>query len=94
MSAPIAVLVVILVTLAAGLSSQVINSQSNYYAADQNDNAAEIAQNSSDQKPEPQRHAAQTDHGPLKKASKQKNNVCVENCPDIWRPYQLTPWPL
>ena len=92
MSAAIAVLVVIVVTLAAGLSAQVINSQSNYYAADQN--VAEIAQNSSDEKPEPPRRAAQTDQGPLKKASKQKSNVCVENCPDIWRPYQLTPWPL
>ncbi len=93
MSAPIAFLVVILFTLAASLSAQVSKTWPNY-SSEQNDNSAQVDENASDDKSEQKHNAEQTDKRPLKKVSKKRDNVCVKNCPDVWRPYQLTPWPI
>jgi hypothetical protein len=91
MFAPVAALVIILFTLAASLNAQVDESGL-HYASD--DNFAQTDDNSSDDKSEQKRTSEQTDRGTIKKVSKKKDNVCVGNCPDVWRPYQLTPWPV
>jgi hypothetical protein len=93
MSAPVAVLIAILVTLAAGLAAQVGKGVPNY-ASEQNDNLAQTDENSSDDKFEHKRNFNQTDRGLVKKVSKNKDNVCVGNCPDVWRRHELTPWPI
>jgi hypothetical protein len=93
MSAPIAVLVVILFTLAASLAAQVGKSGPDY-TSEQSDNFAQTDENSSDDKSEQKRNSEPTDRGSVKKVSRKKDNACARNCPDVWRPYQLTPWPI
>src|SRR6266849_384894 len=93
MSTPIAVLIAILVTLAAGLAAQVGKGVPNY-ASDQNGTLAQTDEILSDDKPEQKRNSDQTNRGLVKKASTKKDNVCVVNCLDAWRRYELTPWPI
>jgi uncharacterized protein HemX len=93
MSAPIAVLIAILFTLAAGLAAQVGKGVSND-PSERNENVAQTDVNSSDDKSEQKRISGQTDSGLVKKASKKRDDVCVENCPGFWRRYELTPWPI
>jgi hypothetical protein len=91
MSAPIAALVIILFTLAASLNAQ-LGDSGPHYASDHN--LAQTDDNSSYDDSEQKRTLEQTDKGSVKKASKKNDNVCVRNCSDAWRPYQLTPWPI
>ena len=92
MFAPIAALVIILVTFAASLNAQ-LGASGPHYASD--DNVAWIDDNSShDNSEQKTRTLAQTDKGSVKKTLKKNDDVCVGNCSDAWRPYQLTPWPI
>jgi len=93
MSAPIAVLVVVLAALIAGISAHVSDDWPNY-TAEQNSTAALTAENSSDDQPEQKSVVEHTDKEPVKKISRKKGNVCVTNCPDAWRPVRLMPWPI
>ncbi|SRR5712692_2881919 len=93
MSAPIAVLIAILFTLAAGLAAHVGKGVPNY-TSEQNGTLAQTDENLSDERPEQKRNSYQTNRGLVKKASTKKDNVCVGNCLDAWRRYELTPWPI
>jgi hypothetical protein len=93
MFAPVAALVIILFTLAASLNAQ-LDDGGPHYASEQNDNIAQTDGASSYEQPKQKRNSEEIDRGPVKKVSKKKDNVCVTNCPDVWPPYQLTPWPI
>jgi hypothetical protein len=93
MSAIIAVLVVLAVALAAGLSAQVNQGWPNY-AAEQPSNLAQSDETAHDEKPEQKRSHKQTDNRSVKREQKQKEPACVRDCADAWPPHELTPWPL
>jgi hypothetical protein len=93
MSAVIAVLVVVAVALAAGLSAQVNQGWPNY-AAEQPSDVAQSDETAPDDKPEQRRSHKQADKGSVKREQKQKEPACVQDCSDTWPRYELTPWPL
>jgi hypothetical protein len=93
MSAVIAVLVVVAVALAAGLSAQVNQGWPNY-AAEQPSNVAQSDETAPDDKPEQKRSHKQTDKGSVKREQKQKEPACAQDCPVIWPRYEMTPWPI
>ena len=93
MSAVIAVLVVLAVALAAGLSNEVNQGWPNY-APEQPSNVAQSDETVPDDKPEQKRNHKQADKGAVKTEPKQKEPACVRDCPTPWPRYELTPWPL
>ena len=93
MSAVIAVLVVIAVALAAGLSAQVNEGWPNY-AAEQPSNFAQSNETEPDDKLERKRSHKQADKGSMKREQKEKERACARDCPDAWPRYELAPWPL
>jgi hypothetical protein len=93
MSAIIAVLVVVAVALAAGLSAQVNQGWPNY-AAEQPSDVAQSDETVLDDKPEQRRSHKQTDKGSLKREQKHKEPACMQDCSDTWPRNELVPWPL
>jgi hypothetical protein len=79
-------------TLAASLTTQVDGNTPPHYTS--NDSVEQTDDNSSDDKPEQKLTLEQIDNGPVKKVSKKRSNVCSRNCPEVWQPYQLAPWPI
>jgi hypothetical protein len=93
MPAVIAVLVVLAVALAAGISTEIDQGWPNY-AAEQPGNVAQSEETAPDDKPEQKRGHRQADKGSVKTEPKQKEPACVRDCPAPWPRYELTPWPL
>ncbi len=93
MSAVIAVLVVLAVALAAGVSTQVNQGWPNY-ANEQPSNVAQSDEIAPDDKPEQKGSHKQADKGSLKREQKQKEPACIRDCPDPWPRYESIPWPL
>lgn len=93
MSAPVAVLIAVLVTLAAGLATQLGTGVPND-PPDRNENLAQADENLPDDKPEQKRNSNQSDVVVPRKVSKKRDNVCVGKCADVWQRYELTPWPI
>jgi hypothetical protein len=93
MSAIIAVLVVVAVALAAGISTQVNEGWPNY-AAEQPGNVVPSDKTAPDDKSEQKNSHKPVDKHPVKREQKQNEPACVEDCAATWPHYELTPWPL
>ena len=93
MSAVVAVLVVLAVALAAGLSAHINQGWPNY-AAEQPSNVAQSDETAPDDKPEQKRSQGQADKRSVKREQRPKEPTCVRDCPAPWPHYELRAWPL
>jgi len=93
MSAVIAVLVVLAVALAAGISTQINQGWPNN-VAEQLSNVAQSDETAPDDKPEQKRSHGQADKRSVQREQRQKEPVCVQDCPAPWPHYELRDWPL
>ncbi len=73
------VLLSFLFVLATALSSGYVDNSSLKGKSEQKDKSEQADESSSKD------NSKQADKSSSAKASKKKNNICVKNCPDVWR---------